>query len=271
MKLIYGYADYRIYIRDFIEVGGSQGRPISGRALSLKAGFKSSNYISLIIDGKRNLTNSGAIGLAEAMDLTPPEMEYFFYLVSHNQSESRKEKQFFKQKLESLSKHKPKVGNRTHRGEVTSAWYIPIALMLAVNHGVDQAMERITHGLGFTTKLAEKAIKEMLESNMLILENEQLRMNSTYYMERDSKSLKKNSEIFMQKHTQLLQESVQRRYSSDSKHLVSMLGGLKVRREELFSLLEKTTEACAALVNDDPAEEVFVVHLHCQTLQNYLR
>lgn len=270
MKLIYDYTDYRSYIRDFVTFGGNQGRPISGRALSQKAGFKAPNYIGLIIDGKRNLTNAGVIALAEAMDLTPPETEFFFHLVSFAHAETKTEKVFFKRLLEGLAKTKPKRTKRAQREELTSAWYVPITLMLAVDQSPEAAQERVRAGLGFTSELAQQAIQGMLDSKMLVLQNDRLAMNSSFFLQRDPKSLKKNSEAFLRKHTQLLAESLSKTYSSESKHIVNVLGGLEVRKKEFFAILEKTTEQCAALVSDDPVEEVFVVHLHCQTLKNYL-
>lgn len=271
MNLLYNYTDYRLYIRDYLSLGGNQGRPISRRALSQKAGFKAPNYIGLIIDGKRNLTNSGAIALAEAMELGPPETEFFFHLVSYAHAESKVERQFFKRILEGLAKTKPKQGKRTQRGELTSAWYIPITLMLAVEQTPALAQERISAALGFSGKQAEQALQEMLESKMLVLAQERLVLNATYFLQRDSKSMKKTNEVFLQKHAQLLSESIAKSYSSESKHIVNVLGGLGVRKKDFFAILEKTTEQCAALVDQDPVEEVFVIHLHCQTLKNYLR
>ncbi|MCB9620237.1 MAG: TIGR02147 family protein, partial [Sandaracinus sp.] len=45
---VYGYLDYRAYLRDFYETKKAAGRGFSFRSFSKRAGLKSPNYLKLV-------------------------------------------------------------------------------------------------------------------------------------------------------------------------------------------------------------------------------
>src|SRR5688500_12169524 len=94
MKGIYAYKDYKNYMLDYLEHKREHGQNTSLRALSLKASLGPSNYLSLILEGKRKLTIAGALSLGRIFGLQKHELKYFVALVELGRAESEEEKQF---------------------------------------------------------------------------------------------------------------------------------------------------------------------------------
>jgi len=83
------YTDYRIYLQAFYKakIHGSQGqlRPYSYSDFSAAADIKSPNYLKLIIEGKRNLSQEMAKKFARALRLSKKSTKEFELLVHYNQ------------------------------------------------------------------------------------------------------------------------------------------------------------------------------------------
>lgn len=75
------YDDYRFYMRDFYEYKKSQSPGFSYRLFAQRAGVKSPNYLQLVIQGKRNLSEAMGYQVAQAMSLEGAMKEYFVSLV----------------------------------------------------------------------------------------------------------------------------------------------------------------------------------------------
>ena len=58
---LYTYLDYRAYLRDYYEAAKEHTTYMSFRYLSHRAGFKSPNYVKLVMDGDCNLSSKGVI------------------------------------------------------------------------------------------------------------------------------------------------------------------------------------------------------------------
>jgi uncharacterized protein (TIGR02147 family) len=81
------YWDFRVYLKDLIEHLRTTGG-FSLRIFRLKSGFKSNTHISMILDGRRNLTPDGLRKLAKGLKLTESEIQYLELLVDLNQAKS---------------------------------------------------------------------------------------------------------------------------------------------------------------------------------------
>ena len=82
MISIFDYTNYHEYLRDAFEERKKALPCFSHRYLSAKLGLSSSNHVLLIIQGKRNLTNSVREKLSKFLWLSAQEDEYFEYLAS---------------------------------------------------------------------------------------------------------------------------------------------------------------------------------------------
>jgi uncharacterized protein (TIGR02147 family) len=86
--IILNYEDYRMFIRDFYDFKKSQKSTFSFRRFAQLAGIKSSNYLMLVMQGKRNLSEQTALAVAQAMQLKSAERTYFVGLVKKANAQS---------------------------------------------------------------------------------------------------------------------------------------------------------------------------------------
>ena len=92
MVSVYSYIDYRRFLKDrFAELKRERKR-FSFRAFSRQSGGKSSAFLKLVMDGKRNLAKSGIEMVVRGFKLSAKERRYFELLVGLNQATNNEEK-----------------------------------------------------------------------------------------------------------------------------------------------------------------------------------
>ncbi len=96
---IFQYADYRQFIKDLIETKKKINAKFSYRYYSARAGFSSSNFISMVVKGKRNLTSISIGKLAKGLGLNKQERSFFEDLVFMNQAATHEEKDHYYQRM----------------------------------------------------------------------------------------------------------------------------------------------------------------------------
>jgi uncharacterized protein (TIGR02147 family) len=104
MESIFTYSDYRKFLSDYFEEQKKIKTAFSHRFFAQKAGFRTSNFMHLVIKGERNLTKQSLTKITLAMGLKKTEADYFENLVFFNQSQSIKEKNFFFEKITAARK-----------------------------------------------------------------------------------------------------------------------------------------------------------------------
>lgn len=166
---VYDYLDYRSYLADMFHYRKADASYYSYRYFSNKAGFASPNFLQLVINGKRNLTNASIAKVAKGFGLKKKEREFFEFLVFMNQATAHDEKNHYYRKMISI------VGNNNigtiakDQYDYLSKWYYPaIREILPVEAGV-VSPEQIAAKLNpkITVKQAEAALK-LLEKLKLI-------------------------------------------------------------------------------------------------------
>lgn len=96
---IFEYDDYRHFLRDTYSYLKSTSSHFSFRYFSKKAGFKSPNYLKLVIKGSRNLTDESTKKFAQALRLSKFEWEYFNLLVQFNQAKTPSQRSELAQRI----------------------------------------------------------------------------------------------------------------------------------------------------------------------------
>lgn len=137
MKEIFEYLNYREYLADYYAEKKARHACYSYRLFSRKAGFKSPNFLKLVILGQRNLSKDSVFKFCRALGLNRRESEYFENLVFFNQSKSLEEKNAY---LSNLMKFRGRVDpRRVEQSEYAyfSRWYHPVVreLVSAVDFG----------------------------------------------------------------------------------------------------------------------------------------
>ena len=123
---IYGYTDYRAYLRDFYEFRKSGQRGYSYRAFSKAAGFSAPNTLKLVIEGERNIGAAAIEQFVKGLNLKGTMATYFATLVHMNQAKTDAEKESYFRQLQQLT---PQAKRRDlHIDEVTylSHWLYPV-------------------------------------------------------------------------------------------------------------------------------------------------
>ena len=75
--VIFDYLDYRAFLKDMFCFRKWKDKHFSYRYFAGKSGFASPNYLKLVIDGDRNLTNGSIAKIAKGFKLKKQEREYF--------------------------------------------------------------------------------------------------------------------------------------------------------------------------------------------------
>jgi len=83
---VYAYLDYRAFLREHFAASKAALPHYSFRYLARKAGFTSSNFLKLVMDGERNLGAGAVEKVARGLKLSAEEAEFFGDLVVLNQA-----------------------------------------------------------------------------------------------------------------------------------------------------------------------------------------
>ncbi len=104
------YTDFRLYLKDVYNFRrkheGTGFRPYSYSTFSAAADIKSPNYLKLIIDGRRNISEDMINRFARALRLQKSEIEEFRALVRYGQASEPHERNQFLKELADLRAHR---------------------------------------------------------------------------------------------------------------------------------------------------------------------
>lgn len=162
---VFEYQDYRAFLKDWYQKAKQARGSYSYRAFAKKAGFHSSNFMMLVIQGKRNLTEESLKKFLIGLNLNKQEQEFFRNLVFCNQSETHEDKNFYYQRLMLSKKFSQLKPIEKQQYEYYSTWYHPVIRELVVSRGFDGMAEWISGRLSPTVTPAQvsKSI-ELLEA-----------------------------------------------------------------------------------------------------------
>ncbi len=157
------YMDYRQFLKDFYAFKKHQSRtqirPYNYQVFSAAANIKSPNYLKMIIEGRRNLSDDMILKFAKALSLDKTQTEDFRLLVNFTQSPDPAERNVF---LKQLSEYR--VGQKLKSGEIDKKTWdkIPNWVAWIIYAMVDQ------QGVKFDTKsirtlLRAKATEDEIE------------------------------------------------------------------------------------------------------------
>ena len=160
------YLDYRLYLREFYqakkELSKNDLRPYSYQLFSAAANIKSPNYLKMIIEGQRNLSEDMIGKFAKALALSKDQSEEFSYLVKLNQAEDTSERNIYLKKISEV-----RVEQKLKSGEIDrKTWEkIPNWVAWILYAMIDQ------EGVSFTTKnlkelLRNKASEAEIEASL---------------------------------------------------------------------------------------------------------
>jgi len=159
---IFQFSDYRKYLKSFYEWSKETNDKFSYRYFAKRAGYASSNFLYLIIEGKRNLTKNYIAKFADAIELNKREQQYFDALVSFNHATSPEAKRYYLELLHNLSHDK--TGRLLAEGqyEYISTWYYPVIRELVTLPNFNEDPKWIKRQLN--DKVSVKEITEAIDT-----------------------------------------------------------------------------------------------------------
>ncbi len=128
---VFRYHDYRAFLASYYQAKKPRG--FSYRAFARAAGLGAPNYLQLVINGQRGLTEAMARRFADTCGLGGDAADYFVALVAFNQSDASAERNERYQKLRGFRRYR-----RAHKLELADAayhstWYLPAIRELALS------------------------------------------------------------------------------------------------------------------------------------------
>jgi uncharacterized protein (TIGR02147 family) len=173
MANIYHYLDYHAWLDTAFKEKKAAIPTFSHRFISQRLGLKSSGYILYVMQGKRKLTETMAVGLAQIFKLTRPQADYFLQLVRYTNAKSSTEKQFqFEQLVALRRRHVKNIEPEQYR--FYEKWFYPVvreALALAPFSG-EYATLAATIRPAITPAEALEAIRLLVDLGMIEQDNE---------------------------------------------------------------------------------------------------
>jgi uncharacterized protein (TIGR02147 family) len=127
MKPILTYESYRELLKDFYEEKKQSNPAYSYRIFSKKAGLNADNYLKLVMDGQRNITQKNVLKFARGLNLSESETRYFENLVFYNQAKDESDRSFYYKNMELARSHSSRGLLTKDQYEVLSSWH-PLAI-----------------------------------------------------------------------------------------------------------------------------------------------
>lgn len=170
MKDVFTYLDYRKFLKDAFEGLKGERPSFSHRAFAKAAGFASSNYLMLVMQGKRNLSGEGIVRVAKALRLKKAEAEFFENLVRFNQAATDAEKNFHYGRIAANRRYAAARPLEKGQFEYYSRWYLPAVREMVLLQGFREDPSWIAARLkpAITVREAEGALKLLTDLGLLV-------------------------------------------------------------------------------------------------------
>ena len=166
---VFGYLDYRAFLRDTYTVRKAEGRGFSYRAFSKRAGLASPNHLKRVIDGERSLTPAMAVRYATALGLAGDQSSGFLDLVALGEAETDAERNAAYERLQSSRGYRKAQKLELAHAAYHATWYVPAVRELVGATGFRPDPAWIARHLlpAITVAEAAKALETLLELGLV--------------------------------------------------------------------------------------------------------
>lgn len=167
---VYEYVDYRKFLEDHYKARKRQDAKYSFRFFARRAGLSSSNFLKLVMDGKRNLGATTIEKFVAALKLDPDEASFFADLVAFDQAETVAERN---RAFERVAANRRFRRARRLEGPLfryLSRWYYPAVRELAGRRDFKEDPAWIAQQLRprITVRQARSAMRTLQELGLLV-------------------------------------------------------------------------------------------------------
>lgn len=167
---VFGYLDYRAYLRDWFAAKKNENPRYSHRLFSRRTGQRSPSFLSDVLKGRRNLTDDSIPRVCDALGISGEDAEFFTALVHLDQAGTAREKNQAWARL-SATRHWKEARHLEGEGfRYLSHWYIPAVRELAALPGFRADAQWIATTLSppIRPDQAESALQCLRDLGMLV-------------------------------------------------------------------------------------------------------
>lgn len=166
---IFDYSDFRNYLKDVFKEQKKLNASFSHRYAAARLGLSTSNFLWLVMQGKRNLNPALCFKLSELFKHTPKESDYFENLVSLTQAKSHREKDRYFSRMMSMRKNSSagKIDERLY--SYLSNWYNAVVRELVTHKGFKKDFAALARRLRprITESQARKSFELLLQLGLI--------------------------------------------------------------------------------------------------------
>lgn len=171
---VYEYTDYRAFLRDHFAASKKLKPFYSHRYFARHAGLASSNFLKLVMDGRRNVGPTAVEGFAKALRLNRDEASFFTDLVTLAQAETLAERNRAFERVASNQRFRAARRLEGPLFEYLRHWYYPAVRELAARADFREDPRWIARNIlpAITPQQAKKALSTLEQLGLLIRDDE---------------------------------------------------------------------------------------------------
>lgn len=159
---LFDYFDYREYLHDYYLFHKKKNVSYSYRLFARKAKLGSPNYLKLVVDGKRRITDRTLYQFARGLGLSRDEEKYFRELVMYQEvSDPDSKEQHLRSLLKYQEKQRTATPLRSDKIKLLLDWHHSVIRELVATKGFKEDPAWISRRLG--GKITETQAKESVE------------------------------------------------------------------------------------------------------------
>jgi uncharacterized protein (TIGR02147 family) len=182
MASIFSYTDYRKYLKDVFAARKKIDPKVSHRWLAAQLGLSTSNFMMLVMQGKRNLNAALCHRLSEVLRHTQKEAAYFENLVGFAQSKTVKEKDLYFSRMMATRKNLKVDRIEEWQYKYYTDWYNPVVRELVTDSTFDGDLAALARRLlpSITPGQARQSVELLLRLGMIRKDGERYVQTAPY-------------------------------------------------------------------------------------------
>lgn len=164
---VFDYLNYREFIRDMVEYIKAS-RKLTVRSVTGALGFRSSSYLKMVVDGKRNLKPETVYRFTRGFQLNGAEASFFEVLVRFNQSMDLEEKNELFKKLLSHRRFREVKRTIAAQYQYFSNWVVVAVLEGLGTPWAKKSVRAMAKDLGVEESEVRSAFETLAEMQLIV-------------------------------------------------------------------------------------------------------
>ncbi|MBS1958356.1 MAG: TIGR02147 family protein [Bdellovibrionales bacterium] len=257
---IFEFENYKTYLNKLLAPTGETRGARSKLAEKLNCNI---GFISQVLNGGSQFSLEHTAQIAEFLDLSEKEADFFFLLVQFERAGSEKLKKHLKRQISAIQKQRKEIKSRIKDSkELTEADYSTyysnwsyVAIHMALSITQYQSKSALKEKLGLTSKQVDSVIQFLVQKGLIIEEKGNYKTGPTRI------HLSRSSPLICQHHSNWRIESMKAipKQIESNLHYSSVMTMSVADAEKIRSVVLKSLEDVEVILRPSPNEEVFVL------------